>query len=206
MRQYKIEQGQSSVNPIRDEDDLKNFINYFKKKRDKEVDPFKKKLYDRNYIMILVGVNTALRFSDLRRLTVGKVKFNYIIQRDKKTRKENKFSLHKDIFDEVQAYIKRQDLTDDDDFLFYSRKGVNKSLSRVQGYNIIQEIKDGIKLHYQVGTHTLRKTFGYWFYKQYGDVVALQSILNHSTPAMTLIYIGMQKVEVEEKRKHFILK
>lgn len=206
MRQYKIEQGQSSVNPIRDEDDLKNFINYFKKKRDKEVDPFKKKLYDRNYIMILVGVNTALRFSDLRRLTVGKVKFNYIIQRDKKTRKENKFSLHKDIFDEVQAYIKRQDLTDDDDFLFYSRKGVNKPLSRVQGYNIIQEIKDGIKLHYQVGTHTLRKTFGYWFYKQYGDVVALQSILNHSTPAMTLIYIGMQKVEVEEKRKHFILK
>lgn len=206
MRQYKIEQGQSSVNPIRDEDDLKNFINYFKKKRDKEVDPFKKKLYDRNYIMILVGVNTALRFSDLRRLTVGKVKFNYIIQRDKKTRKENKFSLHKDIFDEVQAYIKRQDLTDDDDFLFYSRKGVNKPLSRVQGYNIIQEIKEGIKLHYQVGTHTLRKTFGYWFYKQYGDVVALQSILNHSTPAMTLIYIGMQKVEVEEKRKHFILK
>lgn len=206
MRQYKIEQGQSSVNPIRDEDDLKNFINYFKKKRDKEVDQFKKKLYDRNYIMILVGVNTALRFSDLRRLTVGKVKFNYIIQRDKKTRKENKFSLHKDIFDEVQAYIKRQDLTDDDDFLFYSRKGVNKPLSRVQGYNIIQEIKDGIKLHYQVGTHTLRKTFGYWFYKQYGDVVALQSILNHSTPAMTLIYIGMQKVEVEEKRKHFILK
>lgn len=206
MRQYKIEQGQSSVNPIRDEDDLKNFINYFKKKRDKEVDPFKKKLYDRNYIMILVGVNTALRFSDLRRLTVGKVKFNYIIQRDKKTRKENKFSLHKDIFDEVQAYIKRQGLTDDDDFLFYSRKGVNKPLSRVQGYNIIQEIKDGIKLHYQVGTHTLRKTFGYWFYKQYGDVVALQSILNHSTPAMTLIYIGMQKVEVEEKRKHFILK
>lgn len=206
MKGYKINQGQSSVNPIRDEDDLKNFINYFKKKRDKTLSEQKARLYDRNYIMILVGVNTALRFSDLRRLTVGKVKFNYIIQRDKKTRKENKFSLHKEIFDEVQAYIKRQGLTDDDDYLFYSRKGVNKPLSRVQGYNIIQEIKDGIKLRYQVGTHTLRKTFGYWFYKQYGDVVALQSILNHSTPAMTLIYIGMQKVEVEEKRKHFILR
>ena len=206
MRQYKIEQGQSSVNPIRDEDDLKNFINFYKKKRDNETNEQRKKLYDRNYIMILVGVNTALRFSDLRRLTVGKVKFNYIIQRDKKTRKENKFSLHQDIFNEVQAYMKRQGLTDDDDYLFYSRKGVNKPLSRAQGYNIIQNIKKGIKLHYQVGTHTLRKTFGYWFYKQYGDVVALQSILNHSTPAMTLIYIGMQKVEVEEKRKHFILK
>lgn len=202
---FKIEAGQSSVNPIRDEDDLKNFIYYFKKRRDKETNPKRAKQYDRNYIMILLGINTALRFSDLRRLTVDKVKFNQIVQRDKKTRKENKFTLNSEIYEEVMNYIKRQDLADTD-YLFWSQKGVNKPLSRVQGYNIIQEIKQGCKIHYQIGTHTLRKTFGYWFYKQYGDVVALQSILNHSTPTMTLIYIGMQKKEVEEKRKKFILK
>ena len=105
----------------------------------------------------------------------------------------------------LMKYIKRQELTDVD-YLFWSQKGVNKPLSRVQGYNIIQEIKEGCKIRYQIGTHTLRKTFGYWFYKQYGDVVALQRILNHSTPAMTLIYIGMQKKEVDEKRKQFIIK
>lgn len=205
MRNYRIEQGQSSVNPIRDKDDLKNFINYFKKLRDKETNPTKAKLYDRNYMMILLGVNAALRFSDLRRLTVDKVKFNYIVQRDKKTRKENKFSLNKEIYNELQDYIKRQELGDED-YLFYSRKGVNKSLSRVQGYNIIQNIKEGIRIHYPVGTHTLRKTFGYWFYKQYNDVVTLQRILNHSNPSVTLIYIGVLDKEVQEKRTDFLLK
>lgn len=202
---YNLPDGQSSVNPIRDEDDLRNFIYYFKKKRDKEPNPKKAKLYDRNYMMVLLGVNTALRFSDLRRLTVDKVKYNQIVQRDKKTRKENKITLNSEIYDELMKYIKRQNLIDVD-YLFWSQKGVNKPLSRVQGYNIIQEIKEGCKIRYQIGTHTLRKTFGYWFYKQYGDVVALQRILNHSTPAMTLIYIGMQKKEVDEKRKQFIIK
>lgn len=201
---YNIYGGQASVNPIRDEDDLKNFINYFKKKRDSELNPNKAKLYDRNYILILLGVNAALRFSDLRRLTVKKVKYNEISQRDKKTRKENKFSLNKDVFNEILSYIKRQGLTDDD-YLFYSRKGVNKPLSRVQGYNIIQKIKDGIKIRYQVGTHTLRKTYGYWFYKKYNDVVTLQNILNHSNPNVTLIYIGVVQKEVQKKRDDFKL-
>lgn len=207
MAVYKYEppEGQSSVNPIRDETDLKNFIGYFKKLRNKEANPKKAALYDRNYMLILVGVNTALRFSDLRRLTVEKVKYNYISQRDKKTGKENRFSLNKEIYKEVVSYIKRNDLQEGD-FLFRSQQGYNQPLTRQQGYNIMQEVKKGIGIHYPIGTHTLRKTFGFWFYREFNDVVALQTILNHTSPQETLRYIGMQKIEVEEKRKHFILK
>lgn len=205
MKEYKIEAGQSSVNPIRDPDDLYNCINYFKKLRDTEPNAKKQKLYDRNYILFLLGINTALRFSDLRRLTVEKVKDNYIYQRDKKTRKENKITLHTDIYKEVMSYIKRNNLYVTD-YLFWSRKGVNKPLTRVMGYNIMQQLKEGCKIPYNIGTHSLRKTYGYWFYKQTGDIVALQAILNHSTPSQTLIYIGMQQKEVEEKRKGFVLK
>ena len=39
------------------------------------------------------------------------------------------------------------------------------------------------------------KTFGYWFYKQTKDVAMLQEILNHSTPHITLEYIGINKEE-----------
>jgi len=46
-----------------------------------------------------------------------------------------------------------------------------------------------------IGTHTMRKTFGYWFYKQTKDVAMLQEILNHSTPQITLTYIGINKEE-----------
>lgn len=205
MKEYKIEAGQSSVNPIRDENDLYNCINYYKKLRDTAPTDAKRKLYDRNYMLFLLGINTALRFSDLRRLTVEKVKNNYIYQRDKKTRKENKITLHKDIYSEVMSYIKRNNLYDTD-YLFWSSKGVNKPLTRVMGYNIMQQLKAGCKIRYNIGTHSLRKTYGYWFYKQTGDIVALQAILNHSTPSQTLIYIGMQQKEVEEKRKGFVLK
>lgn len=38
-----------------------------------------------------------------------------------------------------------------------------------------------------MGTHTLRKTFGYWHYKQYKDVAILQDIFNHSAPSITNI-------------------
>lgn len=204
MRNWKIEAGQASVNPIRDLDDLNNCINYWKRLRDKSTNPKQQRLYDRNYIMFLVGINTALRFSDLRRLTVEKVKNNYIYQRDKKTGKENKITLNENIFKEVMNYIKRNDLVDPD-FLFFSSKGINKPLTRNAGYQIMQKMKEGCKIKYQIGTHTLRKTYGYWFYKQTNDVVALQAILNHSTPAQTLIYIGMQQQQVDEKRKKFVL-
>lgn len=205
MKEYKIEAGQTSVNPIRDEDDLYNCINYYKKLRDTAPTETKRKLYDRNYMLFLIGINTALRFSDLRRLTVEKVKNNYIYQRDKKTRKENKITLHKDIYAELMAYIKRNELYDTD-YLFWSSKGINKPLTRIMGYKVMQQMKEGCKIPYNIGTHTLRKTYGYWFYKQTGDIVALQAILNHSTPSQTLIYIGMQQKEVEEKRKGFVLK
>ena len=56
MKGYKIEAGQSSVNPIRDTDDLYNCINYFKKLRDTETNPKKQKLYDRNYMLFLLGI------------------------------------------------------------------------------------------------------------------------------------------------------
>ncbi len=204
MKQYKIEAGQTSVNPIRDKDELYNCINYYKKLRDFAPTEKKRRQYDRNYMLFLLGINTALRFSDLSRLTVAKVKNNYIYQRDKKTRKENKITLHSDIYKEVMDYIKRNKLYDTD-YLFWSGKGYNKPLTRVMGYNIMQQLKTGCKISYNIGTHTLRKTYGYWFYKQTGDVVALQAILNHSNPSQTLIYIGMQQKEVEEKRKGFVL-
>lgn len=59
--------------------------------------------------------------------------------------------------------------------------------------------KDGI------GTHTMRKTFGYWHYKQFRDVAELQKILNHSYPEITLKYIGITDEQIENNLKNFVL-
>lgn len=204
-RGYRVEAGQSSVEPIRDEVDLRNFISCFKKARDAEPDPRRAAMYDRDWMMVLLGVNAALRFSDLRRLTADKVRYNCISQRDQKTGKENRFSLNPAIYREVRAYMDRNGLSGND-YLFRSAKGVNRPLSRQQGYNIIQEAKRLCGIRYPIGTHTLRKTYGYWFYRETGDIVALQAILNHSSPAVTLVYIGMRKAEVDEKRSRFVIR
>lgn len=49
-----------------------------------------------------------------------------------------------------------------------------------------------------VGTHTMRKTYGYWFYKRSKDVAELQVILNHSHPEITLKYIGIAAEGTED--------
>lgn len=51
----------------------------------------------------------------------------------------------------------------DDDYLFQSRKGVNSPISRIQAYRILNNAAHKIGLD-EIGTHTLRKTFGYWHY------------------------------------------
>lgn len=207
-RKYRIgpDLGQNSVFPIRDRTDLSNFLAYWAKKRDAAGTEGERRLCDRNWAMLFVGANTALRSSDLLRLTVGKVRFNEISQRDRKTGKENRFSLNPEVYRELTAYCRRNGLDHDGDFLFPSRKGVNRPVTRMQEYNVIKEAAEGVGIHYPVGTHTLRKTFGYWWYREYGDVVSLQSILNHGDPSITLRYIGMTRTEVDSKRKKFIVR
>ena len=56
-----------------------------------------------------------------------------------------------------------------------------------------------------ISTHTMRKTFGYWHYKQFKDVAELQMIFNHSHPKVTLTYIGILEEEVENNLKSFML-
>ena len=62
-----------------------------------------------------------------------------------------------------------------------------------------------IGIDYKIGTHTLRKTFGYHHYKKFKDVALLQKIFNHSSPAITLRYIGIDQEEIDESYNNFIL-
>lgn len=197
--------GQNSVQPIRDLDDLNNAINYWKKKRNAAVKPDDRYRYDRNYMLFLLGINVALRVSDLRVRKVEDVKKEIIVTREKKTGKIQQIPLNGYILEELRAYINRNGLTDSD-YLFRSRNGLNKPLQRCMIYQILQEIKEGCRLKYPVGTHTMRKTFGYHYYKQTNNVVALQRMLNHSRPDITLVYIGMVQAEVDQERKSFCLR
>ena len=78
-------------------------------------------------------------------------------------------------------------------------------MERTQSYRIIRDACREVGIDYKIGTHTLRKTFGYHFYKKFDDIVLLQKIFNHSTPNTTLRYIGLEQEEIDEKYLQFIL-
>ena len=133
--------------------------------RDKEkIEEMKNKLLKdsyRNYLLFLVGINTGLRIRDLLKLKVEDVKNkSHIILKEQKTGKIKKFYINSQLREEFDRYIQGME---DQEYLFKSQKGNNKPISRVQAYRILNNASDRVGLKY-IGTHTLRKTFGYWHY------------------------------------------
>lgn len=75
-------------------------------------------------------------------------------------------------------------------FYLNQENGYNRPITRLRAYQIIKYACNSCRV-YNVGTHTLRKTFGYHMYKKNKDVAMLMDILNHSSPDITLRYIGI---------------
>jgi integrase len=154
---------------------------------------------ERDYILFLIGINTGLRVGDLLKLKVTDLKRKKkIVIQEGKTKKPRTINIS-NIYDEVQAYIN----TIDSKWLFPSRKGDNP-ITPTQAYRQLNKASEFAEVE-SIGTHTMRKTFGYWFYKQTKDVAKLQVILNHSHPEITLRYIGITDEEIENDLMNFVL-
>lgn len=180
-------------------------MNFVQPIRDKKViDDFKRELLKksyRDYMLFTMGINTGLRISDLLKLKVVDVKDKtHIIIVEGKTRKNKRFLINDMLRLEINKYIKGMKF---EEYLFKSRKG-DKPISRVQAYRILNEVADKLGVD-SIGSHSLRKSFGYWHYRQYKDVAILQDIFNHSSPSITLRYIGISQDNKDETIKDFYL-
>ncbi|OFD47099.1 hypothetical protein BWGOE2_08650 [Bacillus mycoides] len=159
---------------------------------------------ERDYILFLIGIHTGLRVSDLLQIetqTIVKLKRKKRKEfkiKEGKTEKERMINLTS-IFDEVYSYAQALEST----WLFPSRKG-DQSISKIQAYRQLQKAGDFADVE-SIGTHTMRKTFRYWFYKQTKDVAILQEILNHNTPQITLGYIGINKEKKDNILDTFLI-
>lgn len=182
----------NTVQPIRDVKKIKTMRTLLKEKGDKYA------------IMFSLGINSGLRVSDVLTLQVKDVQNKeHIIITEKKTKKQKRFLLNSQLEKELAQYIKEKDLRSDD-YLIPSRKGKNKPITRIQAYRVLNEVGKGIGLE-EVGTHTMRKTFGYHHYKKFHDVALLQDIFNHSSPSITLRYIGINDDEKDKSMQDFYL-
>lgn len=185
----------NEVQPIRNQKQIKGMCNYLKSKDEKY------------YIMFVLGIQTGLRVSDILNLKVSDIE-NMREKRikEKKTQKTRFLLLNEKTYTEIKHYISSEGLKEDD-YLIYSRKHGEDStrpISRVQAYRILQEAGESCGIE-SIGTHTMRKTFGYHYYKKTQNIAVLMRIFNHSSQSITLRYIGIEQEEMQETLNDFVL-
>jgi len=178
----------NTVQPIRDKEKIKDIAEYLGENN------------ERDRIMFNIGIYVGLRVSDILELRVrdvrdkkGNIKDRVKI-REIKTGKEREFVLNPNMKKSLADYV---DGKEDREWMFPSRnKGGKNHITRQRAYSIINNacLECGVE---NTGTHTMRKTFGYWYYKKYQDVATLQKILNHSSPTTTLRYIGIDQEYID---------
>jgi integrase len=156
----------------------------------------------RNYLLFVLGINTGLRIGDMLQLKVSDVRNKIHIQiKEQKTQKSKKFFINGALRDALDQYIKNMA---DYEYLFQSRNGTNKPITRSQAYRVLSSVGKEVGLE-SIGCHSTRKTFGYHHYQQYKDVAMLQKLFNHSAPSITLDYIGVNQDLMDESMREFEL-
>nr|WP_263323839.1 tyrosine-type recombinase/integrase [Neobacillus sp. Marseille-Q6967] len=153
---------------------------------------------ERDYLLFVFGINTGLKISELLQLKVsdvidgkGKV-VDYLILKDDEAN-------HLEIYlnNKVKKAIKDYILSsryDSNMYLFNSPK-THQPITRQQAYRVINDAAREVGITTKIGTHSLRKTFGYHAYKQGVAISLLQKYFHHASSSETLKYIGVSKSE-----------
>ncbi|MBP5818398.1 MULTISPECIES: site-specific integrase [Lactiplantibacillus] len=157
----------------------------------------------RNYTIFQVGKATLLRVSDVMRLRWADVfnenstvRQNAFIH-DKKTDKTNLLYLKPVQTDLLayQAWLQENHLASE--WLFPSIQHPERHITEKQFYKIMSKVGDLLGINY-LGTHTMRKTGAYRVYTQSNYNIGLvMHLLNHSSEAMTLAYLGLDQASQE---------
>jgi integrase len=163
----------------------------------------------RELLLFVVGINTALRISDLLQLQVGNfideqgdIQNSFTI-REEKREKRNQVVINGSIRDALAQYLVAYPrvISNPDHFLFFTsrRDGpiFSKPITRVQAWRLISEMCSAVGLVGNFGTHTLRKTWGYHARQSGVPMELIMHKLNHSNIAMTKRYLGITDDEMK---------
>lgn len=179
----------STTQPIRDAKELEAFRNFYK---DRESNP-------RNYALIVLGINCALRISDLLKLQWNMV-YNFkkkcfrkhMTVCESKTGKMTIIALNDNAILALNAYMQSLKSIQPGQYIFYGRD-MRSSLSRSQAFRIIKHAATVLGIGDDISCHSLRKTFGYYAWKNGTPPAMLMDIYNHSSYEITKRYLGIKQ-------------
>lgn len=194
-----------TTQPFRSQSDRDAMSSYFRKRS------------ARDHALFTFGLYTGRRIGDMVRLDVGDVA--YIDKRgrlcvrdrieivERKTGKTIDLLLHPSARRTLSRYF-RQRMCDAPskgllllEPLFKSRQKNRRGEQRVTQqhvWRILKKAAEHCGIEYRVGTHSLRKTFGYNLYQGGTNIELIQKLLNHSSPEVTLSYIGITRDDLDD--------
>lgn len=180
-----------TTQPIRDYQTLQKFKSYY---QSGSPNP-------RNYALCIMGLNTALRITDILNLQWKHVwdfehhcfeRHLYITE--KKNGKPTQIALNQAAQDALLClYHQARQQSVKENYIFQSAKGMNQPLSRYQAFRIIKAAANDCGLYEHISCHSLRKTFGYHAWKQGIPPAMLMNIYNHSSYQITKRYLGIEQ-------------
>lgn len=213
-RRIKYFGGQKETLPIKDKKTLDAVMRYLLIKKEHAKTPIKYYIAYRNYILFLIGFNTAFRAEDLLQLLVNDVIKGFVSIKENKTGKVQNFRMNKELHQEILNYINEFDLKGND-YLFMGQKKkdtykgkswkVIYPITRQQARNICKEVAEAVGIDFRFGLHSLRKTFGYMYIKNGGNIMTLMKMYNHYAPDVTLLYVMWGKEDAESDRESIFI-
>jgi integrase len=169
----------------------------------------------RNKALFVVGVRTGFRVSELLSLRMGDVQQHgkvlpaiTVQRRHMKGGKAGKTSsrtvpLHPEAKAALSVWLEQlqtrsRGTLSPDTYVFKSRTGDNRPISRIQAWRLLQEAFEANELPGKLGTHAMRKTFANRMYEKLNhDLVKTQRALGHVNINSTVQYLSFREEEID---------
>lgn len=156
----------------------------------------------RDLALFVVGINAGLRGSDLLVLRWSDVlgrdgAIREIIElSERKTGNRRKIAVSDAMRQALHGWFHEVGASKRDGLLFPGRDGAVMSIQRL--HQLVNEWAELASLRGNWGSHSLRKTYGYFLYQQGVGVALLMKMFGHSSQSITLRYIGIEQEDIDE--------
>jgi integrase len=163
----------------------------------------------RDYALFILGIKSGFRISEILSLKLGDVFDNgkiqdrvYVRRKHMKGRNEGRcVVLHPAAKTSIQSWIDQliANGATSDTYIFKSRNGTNKPITRVQAWKMLTRIYGAAGLSGSLGTHSLRKTFADRIYDKLGhDLLKTQRALGHRDIKSTISYLAFKQEDIDD--------
>ncbi|PHC50182.1 tyrosine-type recombinase/integrase [Bacillus toyonensis] len=155
----------------------------------------------RDYTIMMLMLDTAIRVNELANIEVADVKHNEIVIRETKTFFERIVPMSKKLKEQMEIYIKIRGYAESDK-LFINQDGnelKKRSIqTRIEYYGKLSGIKD-----VRVSAHTFRHTSAKLFIQNGGNAFHLQQLLGHTSLEITKKYVNLWATDIAESHKKY---